>query len=70
MRFLIPDHSGHSTVEFTPEQRAQAEEMFARLVKDEKKVAYTRDGKGKTRHVRTFDPDAEDTVFINPMQGG
>ncbi len=73
-RFLIPDATGHSVVDFdkaNPKAMAEAQELFDKLVKGEKKAAYTRDkGKQESRLTRTHDPNADETVFFNPLQGG
>ncbi len=78
-RFLIPDATGHSVVEFdklSATSMKEAEELFEQLVKGEHKTAYTRDvsgkagGKGESRVVRSHDPNAEETVFFNPLAGG
>ena len=74
MKFLIPDSSGHSTVEFDkadPAAMERAERLFADLVKGAKKVAYARAGKGEpSRVIRKVDPNAEETVFFSPLAGG
>ena len=72
MRFLIPDPTGHTTVEFDkadPKELKRAEEMFDNLVKEAHKLAYGKKD-GKAYITRELDPTADDTVFFAPLQGG
>jgi hypothetical protein len=68
----VMDRSGHTTFEFDPnksQEVAEAMERFTALVKDGHTPA-TRKGEGDYRVNRTFDPNADETVFVSPMQGG
>ena len=70
MKFYVMDHTGHSTLEFSKSQVKEAMEKFNELVKGEKKVAAVKEGEGKSRLIRSFDPNAEEVVFHSPMAGG
>jgi hypothetical protein len=72
MRFQIMDYTGHSTLEFNLAEEGMlkaAADKFAELIGDGK-VAATRQGDGQLTHTRSFDPNADETVFHAPMQGG
>jgi hypothetical protein len=70
----IMDHTGHSTVQFDPDNDAEvrtAMKKFDELTKGEKKmIAATRTADGKQQLVRAFDPNAEETVFHEQLKGG
>ena len=73
MKFLIPDATGHTVLELDkadPEDLARAAKMFDELVKEQKNVAYTRNPGEQSKLTREHDPNAEETVFFRPLQGG
>lgn len=69
----VMDASGHTTFEFDPTNSkdvAEAMERFTALVKDGHTAASRKGGTGDYTVNRTFDPNADETVFVSPMQGG
>lgn len=65
--FHIQDQTGHTTVEFTPEQRAEAEKKFNELVGEKKMAPFVKpaDSKDAPLRVKSFDQvptDAEVTM--------
>lgn len=76
MRYRIPDHSGHETIEFDKANKAdmeRAEAKFKELTglgfREAKNLG---GGKQKmpTPGDQKFDPNAEDVTFLRPIQGG
>lgn len=66
--FSIQDASGHSTLEFGPDEKVKAEATFAKFLGD-KSLVYARDGDGH-RLVRKFDDLAEENVVTPQLVGG
>ena len=68
--FLIMDHTGHSTLEFTDDQRQEINEKFLAL-HGQGMTAATR-AKGQTDYQVTRDPaDLKDeTLFVPRLKGG
>lgn len=72
MKFDIMDHSGHSTEAFdktSPADLAAAQKRFDELV-SEGRTAAVRTEPGQSKVVRTFDPTAEEVLFIPRLRGG
>jgi len=73
MQFSIPDITGHSTEVFDRMNKrdlVRAEKRFMELVGEQKFTAAIRSGDGERTVIKSFDPSADETVFIRPMQGG
>lgn len=68
--FNILDHTGHTTKAFTAEQRLDAAQLFDKLTKGDKMLAYANDGNGVQRTLREFDPNAAEITFSRQLQGG
>jgi hypothetical protein len=70
MKFLVMDYSGHTTHEFTAEEKLKGLEMFKALLEDGKTAA-TR-SKGGTDYTVIRDPNKieDETVFIPHRVGG
>jgi hypothetical protein len=75
-RHIIMDSSGHSTIEFDktkPSDLAEAERRFQKLIA-KGFLAAEEMGDGKHRVLaegdRTFNPAAEETIFIPALKGG
>jgi hypothetical protein len=73
LTFHIQDQTGHSTIEFKPEQRAGAEAKFNELVNEKKMAPFVKpaDSKNPPLRVKSFDQvplDAE--VTMRPQLGG
>ena len=71
MQFL--NETGHSTLEWAPTDQASvaiAEAEFDKLL-HEGYVAFQREHKAKeARRVDTFDPIADEILWLRPLQGG
>ncbi len=71
MQFL--NETGHSTLEWTPTDDASveiAEAEFDKLL-HEGYVAFQREHKEKAaQRVDTFDPTADEILWLRPLQGG
>lgn len=74
MRFQIMSHAlGHETLDFDradPAQLKAAQEKFDELVRERKMIAAQKGENGDLMVSRTFNPDAEQTVFVAQMKGG
>jgi hypothetical protein len=75
-RHIIMDSSGHSTIEFdktNAKDLAEAERRFRKLTA-KGFLAAEQKGGGEHRILaegdRTFDPNAEETIFIPALKGG
>lgn len=72
-KHLVTDMTGHTTYSFDLDNDVQVKEAmdrFTMLVGEEKKVAGVRGADGDFVRVSAFDPTAEETLFLSPMQGG
>ena len=71
MKFYVMDRTGHSTVEFKPEETEAAMAKFMELVGEQKFTAATKKS-GKSEYNVIKDPkDIEDeTLFVPHLQGG
>ena len=68
--FQILDHTGHSTIEFTDEQKADAQAKFNQLIAG-KHTAATRKTSERDYHVvKDFKQTQDETMFIPQMVGG
>jgi len=69
---IVMDHTGDSRHSFNPnetQELAKAEQRFYKLTK----VGFTaavRTGLGQVSQIRSFDPNAEETVFFPRLVGG
>lgn len=70
MKFHILDHTGHTTVEFKPSETKEAMEKFAELIDEGKRAGSRKEGQEDYTLTKSFDPTADEHVFIRPMQGG
>ena len=71
--FSVMDHTGHSSYEFdklNPEDLARGQRMFDELVKGQGMIAATRAPNGDQTLVKSFNPNAEETVFHRQLGGG
>jgi hypothetical protein len=69
---IIMDHTGDSRHQFDPADAAavvEAEERF-RMLTGAGFTAAKRLGKGKSEVLKSFDPAAEETLFIPRLIGG
>jgi hypothetical protein len=66
------DHTGDTRHEFDPNDRhalAEAERRFMELT-GAGFTAAKRLGEGRSEHLHSFDPTAEETIFIPRLRGG
>jgi hypothetical protein len=69
---IVMDHTGDTRHEFNPADAAElkaAEERFKEITG----LGFTaakRIGEGESQVIRSFDPTAEETIFIPRLQGG
>jgi hypothetical protein len=69
---IVMDRTGDSRHSFDPndaDEMAKAEQRFYELTK----IGFTaavRTGSGQVSRIRSFDPDAEETVFFARLVGG
>ena len=70
----LMDSTGHSTVEFDkadPAAVKEAMERFEKLVGEQKHTAANRkEGERDYTVTKTFDPTADETLFVPAMRGG
>lgn len=68
----IMDHSGHSVHEFDPADKLSTEQAEARFQEFLGKgfTVAKKAQDGKFHVTKTFDPTAEETLFIPRLQGG
>jgi len=72
MKFRIMDMTGHSEIDFG-ESKAdidRAMEKFAELVGKGHAPASRKNGESDYTVNRSFDPTADETLFVPAMQGG
>ncbi len=78
MKFSIMDHSGHSVIDIDDAKAngdtilsvADAMARFNALVGEGKTAATRKAGQSDFTVTRSFDPTADETLFIPRMQGG
>jgi hypothetical protein len=69
---IVMDRTGDSRHRFDPndaQELAKAEQRFRKLTKAGFTAA-VRTGPGQVSQIRSFDPDAEETVFFPRLVGG
>lgn len=69
---IVMDHTGHSEHVFDKANKvslAEAEERFNALIKKGYRAARTV-SEGQHELIRSFDPNAEQTLFIPHLKGG
>jgi hypothetical protein len=69
---IVMDHTGDSRHQFDPADDAavaEAEERF-KMLTGAGFTAAKRLGEGKSEVLKTFDPTAEETLFIPRLKGG
>ena len=69
---IVMDHTGDTRHQFDPADAAavaEAEKRFKKLT-GAGFTAAKRLGKGKSEVIRSFDPTAEETLFMPRLQGG
>ena len=74
-KFSIMDATGHSDVleydRTDAQELAKAMERFNEIMSEGGRTAATRQsGSGDYKATRSFDPTADETLFLSPMQGG
>jgi hypothetical protein len=69
---IVMDHTGDSRHQFDPANGAEVAEAEARFKKlaGAGFTAVKRLGEGRSEILRSFDPAAEETLFIPRLQGG
>jgi ribosomal protein L10 len=70
MKFFVMDHSGHTTLEFTDEQKAEAQKVFDEFVKEGKTAATRKKGSTDYNVIRDPNKIQDETLFVPRMQGG
>jgi hypothetical protein len=70
MKFNILDHTGHSELHFTKNQTTKAMAKFEALIKQGSTAATRKAGETDYTVTRSFDPTADETLFIPQMKGG
>lgn len=73
MKFNIMDQTGHTTIEIDKSKSADIEmamAKFAELTGPKKMRAAVPAGDGSHTIVKSFDPDAEEYIFVPPLVGG
>ena len=70
MKFYVMDHTGHSTLEFISEQKAEASGKFDALLAEGKIAGTRKAGETDYQKVKSFDQLADETIFTPARQGG
>lgn len=70
MKFNVMDHTGHSTLEFTADQKAEANATFDRLLAEGKIAGTRKAGATDYQKVKSFDQLEDETTFTPARQGG
>jgi hypothetical protein len=70
MKFNILDHTGHTTLDFTGMDTTLAMAKFNELVGLGSTAATRKTGEKDYTVTKSFDPTADETLFIPRMQGG
>ena len=70
MKFYVMDYSGHSTVEFSKDETTEAMEKFNEIVATGSTAATRKAGDKDYTVTKSFDPTADETLFVPRMQGG
>lgn len=69
---LVMDHTGHTEHAFDPANVVSTGEAMRRFAELTGKgyAAAKRVAPGQQQLIRAFDPTAEETIFVPPLQGG
>lgn len=70
MKFQILDHTGHTQLDFDKSQTTEAMEKFNEIVATGATAATRKANQKDYTVTRSFDPTADETLFIPRMQGG
>jgi hypothetical protein len=70
MKFSIMDVTGHTTEQYGEAEVARAMERFGALLAEGRTAAVRKAGAREYSVTRTFDPSAEETLFIPRLKGG
>lgn len=70
MKFYIMDHTGHSTIEFTAEQKAEAERLFNEHIGNGKIAATRKAGEQDYKVIRDPAKLEDETLFSLHLKGG
>jgi hypothetical protein len=70
MKFSIMDATGHTTEQYAEAEVSHAMERFAALLAEGRTAAVRKEGSREYSVTRTFDPSAEETLFIPRLKGG
>ena len=70
MKFYVMDYSGHSTVEFSKDETTEAMAKFNEIVATGSTAATRKAGDKDYTVTKSFDPTADETLFVPRMQGG
>ena len=73
IKFYVMDQSGHSTLEYDLKNDAEVKAAMAKfeeLLASGATTASRSAGSSDYTKTSSFDPNADETVFIRPMQGG
>jgi hypothetical protein len=68
----IPDHTGHRSVDWRPEDPGsvtEAEALFRTLC-EQRLVPFARTGLADFTQARRFDAAADEIMWVRPLQGG
>jgi len=70
MKFSIMDTTGHSTVEFTDEQKAEADAKFRALIGEGKTAATRKAGETDYKVIKDPAKIEDETLFVPQLRGG
>jgi hypothetical protein len=70
MKFFVMDYTGHSTLEFSPEQKAEAQSKFDELLAEGKIAGTRKAGASDYQKVKSFDELSDETTFTPQRVGG
>ena len=70
MKFFVMDHTGHSTLEFTEAQKADAQAKFDELLAEGKIAGTRKEGAHDYQKVKSFDELSDETTFTPQRVGG
>ena len=70
MKFNVMDYTGHTTIDFDKSETSKAMEKFKELTSSGATAATRKTGDKDYQVTKSFDPTADETLFIPRMQGG
>jgi hypothetical protein len=70
MKFNIMDYTGHSTLEFSPEQRAEAQSKFDELLAGGAIAGTRSEGASDYSKISSFDQASDEVLFTPHRVGG